>query len=135
MKENTVYNVLIAICLIAIITVTYFIFTTKTTEPFTELYFEDHLNLPKTIEPGKDYAFKFTVHNLENKQLDYDYQVTVETDEPFPKPINIGFITLENNETKTVEQSFKIDKEFKTAKIIVTLTDQDQEIHFWVKQK
>ena len=135
MKENTVYNTLIAISLIAITIVTFFIFTTKTTEPFTELYFEDHLNLPKTIEPGKYYAFEFTVHNLENKQMDYEYQMTIETDQPFPKPTNTGFITLENNETKTTKQNFKISKEFQTAKITVTLAEQDQEIHFWVKQK
>ncbi len=135
MKENTVYNVLIAVSLIAIIVVTVLIFTTRTTEPFTELYFEDHLNLPKEIELNKDYSFQFTVHNMENQKIDYTYKIGIQGDEPFPKTINIGFTTLEGNETRTIKQFFRISKEFQTARIIVELEGREQEIHFWVKPK
>ncbi len=45
--------------------------TTKKPETFTELYFEDHLSLPKEIILFKENNFKFTIHNLENKDMDY----------------------------------------------------------------
>ena len=77
MKENTIYNTLIVVCIIAILAVTILIFTTKKSESFTELYFENHQNLPKSIELGKNYEFYFTINNLENKPFNYNYQVNL----------------------------------------------------------
>ena len=52
--------------------------TTKIPETFTELYFEDHLSLPKEITLFKENNFKFTIHNLENKDMLYPYEVYIE---------------------------------------------------------
>lgn len=134
MDENNVYNVLIAASLIAIIVVTALIFTNKTTEPFTELYFEDHQNLPKDIEPNRDYTFRFTIHNMENQKVDYTYKIGIQGGEPFPTTISMGFMKLENNEARTISQAFRLPEGSESAKVIVELEGRDQEIHFWVKQ-
>jgi hypothetical protein len=45
--------------------------TTVKPETFTELYFEDHLSLPNKVTLFKEDNFKFTIHNLENKDMIY----------------------------------------------------------------
>jgi len=45
--------------------------TTVKPETFTELYFEDHLSLPNMVTLFKENNFKFTIHNLENKDMEY----------------------------------------------------------------
>jgi len=52
--------------------------TTVKPETFTELYFEDHLFLPSKITLFKENNFKFTIHNLENKDIEYPYEVYIE---------------------------------------------------------
>ncbi len=44
-------------------------------ESFTELYFTDHLNLPTTISANTEQSFKFTIHNLENEDKGYSWEV------------------------------------------------------------
>ena len=51
--------------------------TTVKPETFTELYFENHLSLPKEVTLFKEYNFKFTIHNLENKDMEYPYEVYI----------------------------------------------------------
>src|SRR3989344_5879352 len=45
-------------------------------ERLTALYFEDHLNLPKRVEKGKGYPFRFTIHNLEYQNVTYPYEIS-----------------------------------------------------------
>jgi len=54
--------------------------TTHKPETFTELYFENHIDLPKTINRWQQYSFTFTIHNLEYKDMDYRYVVYLERD-------------------------------------------------------
>lgn len=131
MKEDTLYNILIAISIIGIIVILVLIFTTKTTESFTELYFEDHQNLPNEIELNQEYTFQFTIHNLENEATTYNYKVYLLIDDQ-TQSIDSKSITLNNNETATITESFEISQDFNSAKIVVDTNDQ--EIHFWVKQ-
>lgn len=49
-------------------------------ESFTELFFTDHLNLPTTISANVDQTFTFTIHNLENKDMSYSWEVFVVPD-------------------------------------------------------
>lgn len=46
-------------------------------EPITELYFTDPDLIPKTYTPGQIIELPFTVHNLENKNMEYYFQITV----------------------------------------------------------
>jgi len=134
MEEDTLYNILIVACIIGIIVVTVLIFTNKTTEPFTELYFENHQLLPKEIELGKEYSFMFTVHNMEGEATNYFYEFSKETDNN-KKVIDFKQFSLAKDRSTTFRKTFKIDQDFKDAKITIKLLNKDQEIHFWVKQK
>jgi len=132
MKEDTLYNILIVITLIAIIAVLVLIFTTKTTESFTELYFENHENLPTTFQAQE---FTFTIHNLENTNTEYNYKTTIEYFTSIGKTVKTqtiqeDTITLAHNETQSIDITFTPET-YASAK--VTTTVNDQEIHYWLK--
>ena len=133
MDENLLYNVLIIASIIGIIAVTIIIFTNKTSEPFTELYFEDHQNLPKIVQLNQIYNFQFSIHNLENKDENYFYLIHIDADgnDIF---LDSSYISLKNNQTATISKNFMLTENFENAKIIVELIGKNQEIHFWVKQ-
>jgi len=42
-------------------------------EPLTEVYFENHTELPKHLFLNQSYDFTFTVHNLEEQDMNYEY--------------------------------------------------------------
>lgn len=45
-------------------------------EPLTELYFNNHISLPKVYTKGAKYPFSFTIHNIEYQTVDYRYKIT-----------------------------------------------------------
>lgn len=106
--------------------------TTRLPENLTELYFEDHLNLPKFISPDKQTEFKFTIHNLENQRVDYVYQII--------KDVAGDQVILEENEVGIDHDNFvTIDKiigpfDNERTKIIINLPVQDQSISFWLEK-
>ena len=108
--------------------------TTRKPETFTELYFENHNNLPKTFERGKKYTFRFTIHNLEYQDMNYSYEINaIEGKEKFF--IASGSVRLEQDEAKTIEESFSSDKNYKRVKIEVRLIEKDQAIDFWMGEE
>tara|TARA_Y100000310_G_C20606168_1_gene775580 strand:+ start:131 stop:529 length:399 start_codon:yes stop_codon:yes gene_type:complete len=132
MKENTLRNLLIIVCIVSILTVTVLIFTIEKNDSFTELYFENHINLPKTIELNKNQEFYFTIKNLENKQFTYNYQINLDLGGK-TTILNQAQTTLNHNQKKLISQSFNINQAFKQGKITVTLLNKKQSIHFWLK--
>lgn len=78
-KEDPIYNAIIIACVIGIVITIAVLITTKVgPENFTELYFENHKELPKYAEQGKGYDFSFAIHNLENRNMDYGYRIESE---------------------------------------------------------
>ncbi len=105
--------------------------TTKKPETFTELYFEDHLSLPNQVILYKENNFKFTIHNLENKDMVYPYEVYIEvTGER--QLIDKSSVFIKNDEYMTITQNFIITIPIQIAKIEVNLTNKNQKIHFWM---
>ena len=102
----------------------------KKPETFTELYFTDHLSLPKQIKQGVPYYFEFTVHNLEYKDFTYVYEVTADT-----LILENGQFSLKHDETKTIPITFRISQPFERTKITVNLVNKNQPIHFWIEQE
>jgi len=102
-------------------------------EPLTELYFNNHTNLPSTIEPSKAYSFSFTINNLEYKNMTYNYVIIAEYDN---KSTNIDnkYVALVNNQSVSIPETFLIPENFTRAKILVTIKGS-QTIDFWVNQK
>ncbi len=109
----------------------------KVKEPFTELYFENHTNLPKyTSNNG---AFEYAIHNMENSDYGYDLKVIAElyNDINSTEPVNIinldsSNVILKNDEIKVLKQEFSLNNsKFEKAKIKVAVKNSTQDIHFW----
>lgn len=105
--------------------------TSRKPETFTELYFEDHINLPKAIEKGKEYSFVFTIHNLEYKDMEYPYVVYLET---IDKKITLdqNKISLKDGEYKSIREDFGPLKDIR-MKIVVELVGRNQQVDFWME--
>jgi hypothetical protein len=100
-------------------------------EPLTELYFEDHQTLPAKLENGKEYTFRFTVHNLEYRDLVYPYTVTA-ISSASATPIASGTINLPHDGYQTASASFTLKDTVNRTKIEVELTNLKQKIHFYL---
>jgi len=110
---------------------TFALATTIKPETFTELYFEDHLNLPKMIERHTEYSFVFTVHNVESKDVDYPYVVYLQRDNQ-KIILDQGNLNLKDNEYKSVKEDFGPLK-ILGLKIVVELVNENQNISFWME--
>ncbi len=138
MKEETLYDILIGITVLAIIVVLTLIFTIKATESFTELYFEDHEEIPTILELNEWQSFEFTIHNLENEQTTYNYNVYIEYYNSRNKvgqttKILDDSITLNHDEFFTEEVEYTLTEEYSSAKI--TVAANGQTIHFWLGEQ
>lgn len=106
----------------------------KQPETFTELYFTDHLDLPKEIELEVPYFFEFTTHNLEYEDFTYVYEVTMDDGENtvvFDK----GQFTLKHGEEKTIPVTFHISQLTERIKVTINLINKKQSVHFWLGQE
>lgn len=106
--------------------------TTVQPETFTELYFEDHLKLPKKAVSGRDYSFRFTIHNLENKDINYQYEMHIEVDGE-KQLLDKNYVFINNNEYKTILESVILKQPLKKAKIAINLINKNQQIDFWIE--
>lgn len=105
----------------------------KVHEDFTELYFDDHTNLQKY--PNQTVNFSFAIHNMENKQYEYEVVVSEEAyynaNEPYKTiELNRFKVALENNETRIFSQQFDLPL-FDKIKLKVSIKNETQDIHFW----
>ena len=132
MKENTIYTILIIVCILSILAVTILIFTTKNGESFTEIYFENHQNLPKKIDLNQNYGFYFTIHNLENQPFTYSYQINLDLDGK-TQILKQNQIILNHNQKQPIYHQLQINQPFKQEKIVISLLNKQQSIHFWLK--
>lgn len=105
--------------------------TTKKPETFTELYFENHLNLPSTANKEKEYSFEFTIHNLEYKEMNYPYEVYIETNGT-KKYIEKKSVSLNHDNFVTIKQEFSVNEATRSA-VVVNLINKNQEIRFWME--
>jgi len=82
-EEKTVTYAIIAACIIGIVVVAVLVFTyTSTSESFSELYFEDHTELPRIAIVGEEEEFAFTIVSHETGATSYNYTVSLD-DEVF----------------------------------------------------
>jgi hypothetical protein len=99
-------------------------------EHFTELYFENHLNLPKYIVPNRKMNFSFTIHNLEGHKTVYHYTVYAVSSDGKTNTISASVVTLLNGESKTFPQTYTFNTLEPSGEIYVALPQKNQEIHF-----
>jgi len=100
-------------------------------ELFTELYFEDHLSLPEKVVLSKENNFRFTIHNLENKDMEYLYEVYIDI-EGQRDTIDKNSILVKNNEFKTIDVGYTITTPLERVRVVVNLINEDQSIAFWI---
>ena len=108
--------------------------TTVKPETFTELYFEDHLSLPNKVVIFKENNFKFTIRNLENKDMVYIYEVYIDVNRE-KHMIDKNSVLIKNNEYKTITEDFTITIPMQRVKVVVNLIDKNQPIHFWMAEE
>lgn len=91
-------------------------------EPLTELYFEEHTQLPSSVSLNEIYNFVFTTNNLEYQDMRYYYNVSVfDVNGSFVKSVGFGDFVIEHNESRTVEEGFLFAESFERAKIKVLI--------------
>ncbi len=105
--------------------------TTVKPETFTELYFEDHSNLPKAIIRRKEYSFVFTVHNLEHQDMEYPYAIYLQRGDQ-KTILNQGTFSLKYDEFKSINEGFGPLKNLR-SNIVVELLNKNQIISFWME--
>jgi len=108
--------------------------TTVKPETLTELYFENHLSLPNKVTLFKKNNFKFTIHNLENKDMEYPYEVYINVN-GVKHIIDKSSVLIRNNEYKTITEDFALTISTQRAKVVVSLINKNQRIHFWIEEE
>lgn len=108
--------------------------TTMKPQTFTELYFENHLSLPNKVTLFKENNFKFTIHNLENKDMEYPYEVYIDTNGE-KQIIYMNSVLIKNNEYKTIAVDFTITIPIQRSKVVVNLINKNKQIYFWIGEE
>lgn len=123
--ESITFAGLVIIFAVAII----IIVSTKTTEPFTELYFKESNNLPIY---SYNNSFLFAINNQEAEGMEYYVQISAES-AAYKKNISKFRVKIPKGKSKTFLVPYTIPDFFGTGKIIVELPLQNQKIFFWTK--
>jgi len=105
--------------------------TTKEPQTFMELYFENHLSLPGKVTLFEENNFKFTIHNLENKDMEYPYEVYIDTNGE-KQIISMDSVLIEDNEYKTITVDFTITIPIPRSRVVVNLINKNEQIRFWI---
>lgn len=100
-------------------------------ETFTELYFDSHTSLPTVLYPDQEEAFSFRVHNMENKDMTYLYEVSINADGKKQR-IDEHSISLPNGGTSIISEHFQEASPAARSEVVVTLKNKGQQIDFWV---
>lgn len=98
-------------------------------EPLSELYFEDHINLPKNFQPGVPQTLRFTIHNIEYKPMKYTVDVSARIGDKLT-PIQSGTVLLAHNAFETLKQDVTLTEATRTA-VLISL-DSGQKIQVWM---
>lgn len=115
-------------------------YLTPKDETFTELYFEDHLGLPKKIMVGEPTEVQIVIHNVEGKTINYPVTVTIASETTPSAHIALydGAVVVDADETKTVPIELTIPIDFvdplayqERSKIEFVLKNIGQSIHFF----
>ncbi len=103
-------------------------------EVFTQLYFENHIQLPSILEKSTKYTFAFTIHNLEGKDMKYPYVVSIEKPEG-KNILDTNSKLIKRNAFKTIKETFSSNLIVSRSEIVVNLVSKNEHIDFWVEPK
>lgn len=125
-------------------------------EPLTEVYFENHDQLPEQILINQPYNYSFTVHNLEHQKMRYYYKINAYDEEDnYLYEFDSGDFTLLDGESRTIYEEFTMQEHFDRTKIVVNIEKDlsletpkfkeklwwpdpnypmEIDIHFWIEE-
>lgn len=75
-NDKTIIYGIVAACILGMVVIGALILSSSSSEGFSELYFEDHTELPRIVDIGEAINFSFTVKSYEKVSTTYDYNVT-----------------------------------------------------------
>lgn len=101
-------------------------------ESFTELFLNNHLNLPKQVVKGQTVPFSFTIHNLEGKTVTYPYVVYLKIGGSYRIPIARNSVTLDNKQSKAIVESYTFKNANQKATVFIELPSKEQSLHFFL---
>lgn len=106
--------------------------TTNIPESYSELYFENHNYLPWKIESNQVYGFTFTIHNLENKDMEYAYEVYLDINS-IRQNQEQRTVFIKKNQFLSIPINFSIKTPIPRSKMVVNLINKNQQIYFWIE--
>jgi uncharacterized membrane protein len=107
----------------------FYLATTKQPERFTELYFNNSINLPTQITATKIYSFSFHVTNHEAETESYAAYVTI-LQNGHPSQLQITKFTLPDGAGQDVTVHFTTPKAGTALELIVSLPANAESIDF-----
>ncbi len=125
-------------------------------EPLTEVYFENHTELPSVIELDETYNYSFTVHNLEYQRTRYTYTIDMYDEQGnWTDSLDSGEFVLAHDESVRVDNVFNFGYPINRTKIVVNVSKDlsletpkfkeklwwpdpnypmSVDIHFWIEE-
>lgn len=100
-------------------------------EKLTELYFDNHTQLPSSLPSNHIINFTFAIHNVETTDYQYAYRVVVDTNGG-RHIIDSGHLLIKNNQVYLKNEEFKLTNVSGRQDVIVEITNKRQSIDFWI---
>ena len=98
-------------------------------EPYTELYFNNLLTLPPSIESGKQQNLHYTIANHEGRLNAYTYRILI-LEDTVVKTVITKTVAIDSEQSISLPITFIAPKNRETIEVIVELPEQHQSIHF-----
>ena len=98
-------------------------------ERLTELYFNDHANLPKSATSNQEISFAFVIHNLEATDFQFAYDVSVNANGT-RHVVDSGKVLIKDNQYYVKNERFNLLDVPGRQEVVVELTNKQQSIGF-----
>ncbi|GEM_PF-1044448 len=112
-NDKTIVYGIVAACVVGMVIIGALVLSSDTSEGFSELYFEDHTELPRMVDVNEEIDFAFTVVSHERDVTTYDYNVTYDnrliksgTFKLMPEDSSSEEVILAKGNEKTIDVSF-----------------------------
>ncbi|MCX7997132.1 MAG: DUF1616 domain-containing protein [Patescibacteria group bacterium] len=100
-------------------------------ESYTELYLEDHLEIPVTLMPEQTASASFTIRNRERRTMNYRYTVSRTTGTDTAR-IASGTARLADGQARSFRFDYSIATTEPKTRFAIELDGMNQQIHFWI---
>jgi type II secretory pathway pseudopilin PulG len=107
--------------------------TTRRLESYTELYFPSHASLPERYAPGQSQLVTFVLHNVEGRDMTYNYNVVTSgsiTDTYPGQPVGVHA-----GDTQRVSVKVPIRQTAQHVRVQVEVSTTNQSIHYWIDKE